>query len=150
MTACVLRPFYAVYNYVSGLTSRFYNYIADKVNGVAMRVFAGYLTDCKKQVFANEFQSLDRITIALRELQPHLTELEADLKGLSNNITSFPESLIAEIKDKFPLVPVDPLIGPAVLPKLTAQVEKVQNTVSATAGVLGSLFKFEGEIPRLP
>jgi len=148
MTACISRPFRAVYNYVSGLTSRFYNYIAGKVNGVAMRVFAGYLTACKNQVFANEFQSLGQITTALRELQPHLAELETDLKGLSANLIEFPNSFSDTLKKLFPNLDIDPIQRPEILSVLAAQVERAQNTATAAAGALGSLF--EGGIPGLP
>ncbi len=140
MAACISRPFYAVYNGVKGLASRFFNYIAGKVNAVVLPIFTGYLTACKNLVFANEIQSLDQITKALKELQPHLIELEADLKLLSDNLAAFPESLSTAIKDKFPGLPVDPLMGPDVLPQLTAQLDSAQKTASAAAGALRSLF----------
>ena len=140
MTACITRPFYAVYNSVSSLASRFFIYITEKVNAVAMRFFTGYLTACKKQVFKDEFQRLDQVTQALKDLQKPLSELETDLKGLADNLTEFPDALNTALKELIPDLPVDPLQRSEVLAKLAAQVEKAQKTADAAATVLGSFF----------
>ena len=73
-------------------------------------------------------------------MQTPLSELETDLKDLSNNLTEFPDALNSALKELIPDLPVDPLQRSAVLAKLVAQVEKAQKTADAAATVLGSLF----------
>ncbi len=145
---CICRPFYSVYNYLSTQTSRFFNFIANKVHTLAMNIFTHYLTACKDLVFQKEIKQLQQTKDAINELKPHFTNLSAQLKELAQNLNVLPDALTTSLQEKLPQIPLDPLQGPTILNTLKEQIERAQKTVDATASMFDNLFS-EDHQPHL-